>query len=696
MKFVALLSGGKDSVYATMVAERYGHELVCGAHLHPADEAEVEVDSFCFQSAAHGAVAGVAACLGVPLIRAPILGGATRQELVYAGAAAGDEVEDLFALLVSVVAAHPEVEAVSSGAILSTYQRTRVEDVCARLGLRSLSYLWRAPQRRLLRRMARDGLDAIVVKTATLGLEPSAHLGLRLRKRSTRALLRTLNEKYGVHEAGEGGEYESLVLDCPRFSRRLVLAETETVRLDDMPRGCGAVGVLSVNAWRLGDRDADSADSADSDDDAVSDDSSDAESDATAEEAAAEDEYVPEAALDWGVAAGGAPGGDARLASVASPASVGDATRGIVAVDGLRGAAALGAGAQMTAVLEAASRQLAAAGLSLRDVFFAHLYLADVGDFRAVNAAYVAFFEAAFAAEGGAAAAGARPPSRSCVAAPLPAGALVLLDLDACPAGRDALYVRSISSWAPVCIGPYCQANTLRRCVVFAAGQIPLDAPTMTVDPDRPFFSSLNLSLRHATRVLAACEDAAPNACLVVYVAGPHIRAAGEHLAGRAPKTPTLVVRVPALPAAAPVEVEAIGIAARDATRLEYAESVDGTVRTSSALLRRSFCAAVAAVRPRPAAAAGGAAAVAALVAACEAALQNAGLKRDHWLRLRVFCLAADAPAVEAELRRAPPGPALTVVPVAGLPPGTALAAQALGADLAKLDTERWLREGVA
>lgn len=37
---------------------------------------------------------------------------------------------------------HPDIEGVSSGAIASTYQKKRVEDVCSRLGLKSLAYLW--------------------------------------------------------------------------------------------------------------------------------------------------------------------------------------------------------------------------------------------------------------------------------------------------------------------------------------------------------------------------------------------------------------------------------------------------------------------------------------------------------------------------------------------------------------------------
>lgn len=50
---------------------------------------------------------------------------------------AGDEVEDLYALLAYVKERLPGIEAVASGAIASDYQRLRVENVCAG---RSLGY----------------------------------------------------------------------------------------------------------------------------------------------------------------------------------------------------------------------------------------------------------------------------------------------------------------------------------------------------------------------------------------------------------------------------------------------------------------------------------------------------------------------------------------------------------------------------
>lgn len=49
--------------------------------------------------------------------------------------------------------------------------------VCARLGLVSLAYLWHQPQAALLDGMVADGLAAVLVKVAALGLDPGRHLG---------------------------------------------------------------------------------------------------------------------------------------------------------------------------------------------------------------------------------------------------------------------------------------------------------------------------------------------------------------------------------------------------------------------------------------------------------------------------------------------------------------------------------------
>ena len=86
MRVVALLSGGKDSVYCAARARALGHEVVAAANLHPpagpAGEPPVqEMDSFTFQTVGHQAVAGIAACMGVPLFRRAITGGSLNQDL---------------------------------------------------------------------------------------------------------------------------------------------------------------------------------------------------------------------------------------------------------------------------------------------------------------------------------------------------------------------------------------------------------------------------------------------------------------------------------------------------------------------------------------------------------------------------------------------------------------------------------------
>ena len=142
MKIVGLISGGKDSCHSLLKCMIYGHELVCLANLSPRDTDVEELNSFMYQTAAHSVLPLLAQCFNVPLIRGCINGEAKVQSLSYNNPEVGDEVEDLYSLLKVVIDRFPEIEGVSSGAIASTYQRLRVENVCERLNLKSIAYLW--------------------------------------------------------------------------------------------------------------------------------------------------------------------------------------------------------------------------------------------------------------------------------------------------------------------------------------------------------------------------------------------------------------------------------------------------------------------------------------------------------------------------------------------------------------------------
>ncbi len=166
MRFIALVSGGKDSIYSIMRCMQLGHECCCLANLHPSSTTQGdECDSFTFQTVGCGAVELVAQCMQLPLVRAPLNGSCVLSTCQY-DATEGDEVEDLVQLIQQCLQRFPNATAVSCGAVLSDYQRLRVENVCRRLNLSSLAPLWRMPQQELLDRMLADGVDAIIVKVS--------------------------------------------------------------------------------------------------------------------------------------------------------------------------------------------------------------------------------------------------------------------------------------------------------------------------------------------------------------------------------------------------------------------------------------------------------------------------------------------------------------------------------------------------
>lgn len=236
---MALLSGGKDSILALLMAYRFHHEPVVIANIAPSpslqSQGEHEVDSYMYQTVGHEAVEQLAENgLQLPLRRAFVeKNRAIDQSMHYTDQAAEeDEVESLYRLLKAVKEEFPEVKGVSSGAILSNYQRHRVENVCYRLGLVSLAYLWQRPAREILDMAEALCVKAILVKTASGGLIPQLLLGKTLQE--VRPTLEKMEKLFGGHMAGEGGEFESFVLDCPLFlNARLIVKDMKVVMVDD-------------------------------------------------------------------------------------------------------------------------------------------------------------------------------------------------------------------------------------------------------------------------------------------------------------------------------------------------------------------------------------------------------------------------------------------------------------------------------
>jgi uncharacterized protein (TIGR00290 family) len=117
------------------------------------------------------------------------------------------------------------VDGVVSGAVASSYQRERVDRVCGELRLEHVSPLWGRERVGLLDEMIRSGMVIVFSAVAAQGLD-RGWLGARLDRQAVNRLVE-LRERYGVDPCGEGGEYESLVLDAPWFRYRLEVKRAE-------------------------------------------------------------------------------------------------------------------------------------------------------------------------------------------------------------------------------------------------------------------------------------------------------------------------------------------------------------------------------------------------------------------------------------------------------------------------------------
>ena len=499
---------------------RCSSQVVLLANLYPAEAGVEELDSHMFQTVGHGVVSAYAQCCALPLLRRRIRGASLHLGLDYA-ASPGDEVEDLRALLSAAKAAVPDLGGVCSGAILSDYQRLRVEAVAASLGLTSLAYLWRRNQASVLREMAACGLEAVLVKVAALGLRPQAHLGRGLGELTP--LLRRLERAHGCHACGEGGEYETLTLDAPTVfaGGRLVLDATQAMA----EPGGGEVGHLRVLTWhveRRGDPDAPPPAVTEVDGDAPP---------------------PPQPPP---------PPGAADVAAAQAAACV-DATRGAGAWSyaarpraAAASAAASDEGAaaeQLRLLLLALDAALRADGLSWGDALLVTLQLRDMAHFGACNAAYIGVVPRT------------APPARACVATPLPPGVACMVDVTArSPAARAAgvaraaMHVQSVSAWAPACIGPYAQAT---RCggLVHVAGQLGLEPASMTlrcgVDGAADAVSQSAAATEAAEAVAAAMRAPLRRAAVAATLYATSAASAAalaaawdDHLDGRTPPRP--------------------------------------------------------------------------------------------------------------------------------------------------------------
>ena len=220
IKLGCLFSSGKDSAYALWLMQKAGYQVECLISIKSRNP-----ESYMFHTPAVELVELQAEAIGLPLVTKETEGEKEK------------ELEDLRTAFKEAKVRYG-IEGVITGALWSAYQKERIERIAMEESLVVLSPLWHINQETELRLIVSNfeliftGIGAYGLNRSWLGrkitLEDVNRL-VELSKKIVKHADQSLRPFGGLNIAGEGGEFESLVLDGPIFKKRLVIVESEIV-----------------------------------------------------------------------------------------------------------------------------------------------------------------------------------------------------------------------------------------------------------------------------------------------------------------------------------------------------------------------------------------------------------------------------------------------------------------------------------
>ncbi|KAG9219011.1 hypothetical protein CCMSSC00406_0001421 [Pleurotus cornucopiae] len=392
--------------------------------------------------------------------------------------------------------------------------------------------------------MVEAGLEAVLIKVAGIGLKPE-HLGRNLAQMKPTFL--RLNDLYGSHICGEGGEYETLTLDCPLFKKRLNLIETETVIHSDSD--FATVAFLRIKEASLGDK-------------PINEDFDLAVPSVL--QAKPQMIYEKLQEHDAGLVNGTLPSFE-NLVEPLVKSSQGTTTTNenrawisVSSVQANESGASLTIEEEVRQCFELLLGKLLPYSLELSHCAHITILVSDMELFARVNAVYGRYF-------------GISPPSRACVAVDLPAPTRIRLDCtfyrESRPEERVALHVQGLSYWAPANIGPYSQA-VIAGDHIFVSGQIGLIPSSLSLPSPGCLAMEFALCCQHVKRVLNALREHASwtghPLSAIYWLTNIHDIPAVKHghellcQNSSESKVPSLFVVVKALPKGAQVEKQVL------------------------------------------------------------------------------------------------------------------------------------------
>lgn len=210
MKLGVLFSGGKDSCYAAYLAKRVGHELACLISILSENP-----NSYMFHTPSIEQVKKQAEVMELPLVMQKTKG---EKEL---------ELAELEKAIKSAKEKY-HIEGIISGALASNYQKLRIEDICNKLNVKCINPLWHKDELSYLKKLVDNNFKIIITGVFAYPLN-QFWLGREINSQFIEEINK-LNKKYKIHIAGEGGEFETFILDCPLFRHELKIKSYKDIK----------------------------------------------------------------------------------------------------------------------------------------------------------------------------------------------------------------------------------------------------------------------------------------------------------------------------------------------------------------------------------------------------------------------------------------------------------------------------------
>jgi diphthine-ammonia ligase len=210
MRLASLYSGGKDSTYSIFNVKQMGHDVSCLITMHPWAD-----DSLLFHYPNLCLTKYLADAMQIPLI-----------EFIINGRSKEAEVDALEKAIIQARSIY-DIQGIVHGGISSKFQKDIFERICSKNQLESVAPLWKVQPIQYMYRLLDNNFNIKIVGVSAMGLDRH-WLGRSLDKVSI-GELEYFSKKFGFNFTFEGGEAETLVVDCPIFRKKLDIKKATTL-----------------------------------------------------------------------------------------------------------------------------------------------------------------------------------------------------------------------------------------------------------------------------------------------------------------------------------------------------------------------------------------------------------------------------------------------------------------------------------